>query len=530
MPTATFELTPPAGGELCDWRELFAQLRHIPGPKELILRPGCYRFGSSRAIRWSQPATNSLEAGCDPTRPVALYLQEIDDLTIRGNGALLEMQDDLTALGVDRCRNLTLSGFRIDYRRPRVSEMRVEAVANTALTVAVHPDSTYRIHRGRLEWTGIPHAAADLFQILDAESGANLRTLWNPQRDALRVSETAPGRLLFQLPPGPVPVHPGDVLLCRTVVRDRITALFHESENLRLDRLHCYAGTGLGFTFQMCNNIAVDAMFFAPEPSSGRNNSAFADHLHFSGCRGRIAVTGSYFAAGQDDPINVHGTYLAVTAATPETVTARFMHTQSWGFNPFHPGDEVALIDPETLVRQAVNRVRSSQLADPLHAKVALEAPWPPGIDPAGKFLENLSAYPEVAIRQCRFACYPTRGILLSSAKTSVIEECEFEQKAPFAAILIAGDARSWYESGAVTDVTIRRNRFRDCPVPAIEINPEVVPDSPYPVHGTVRIHDNEFHRCREPHISAHHLRKLESGAALFFDPRGIAEESGKLA
>jgi hypothetical protein len=67
-------------------------------------------------------------------------------------------------------------------------------------------------------------------------------------------------------------------------------------------------------------------------------------------------------------------------------------------------------------------------------------------------------------------------------------------------AILIADDALSWYESGAVRDVTIRRNRFIGCGYNSapddyvIAIAPEnrkVV--AGVFVHHNIRIEDNEF-------------------------------------
>jgi len=64
--------------------------------------------------------------------------------------------------------------------------------------------------------------------------------------------------------------------------------------------------------------------------------------------------------------------------------------------------------------------------------------------------------------------------------------------------ILIADDAASWFESGAVQDVTVRNNTFRECGYNsvsgAINIAPEnreFVPESS--VHRNIRIIDNSF-------------------------------------
>jgi hypothetical protein len=70
------------------------------------------------------------------------------------------------------------------------------------------------------------------------------------------------------------------------------------------------------------------------------------------------------------------------------------------------------------------------------------------------------------------------------------------------AAILIAGDANGWYESGAVKDVMIRNNRFHpSCLTSAYQfgegiisiypIIPEMDPARPF--HRNIRIENNHF-------------------------------------
>jgi hypothetical protein len=59
-------------------------------------------------------------------------------------------------------------------------------------------------------------------------------------------------------------------------------------------------------------------------------------------------------------------------------------------------------------------------------------------------------------------------------------------------AIQVDADTRSWFESGAVRDMTIRGNRFIRCGEPVIHINPRnSVPNSA--VHRNIRIVDNTF-------------------------------------
>jgi hypothetical protein len=76
---------------------------------------------------------------------------------------------------------------------------------------------------------------------------------------------------------------------------------------------------------------------------------------------------------------------------------------------------------------------------------------------------------------------------------------------------LIGDDAKSWYESGMVNDVTIRHNRFINCGTPVIHIAPEneeIVLDNP--VHRNIRIVDNKFRFNGNPVLHAKSTQGLQ--------------------
>lgn len=59
-------------------------------------------------------------------------------------------------------------------------------------------------------------------------------------------------------------------------------------------------------------------------------------------------------------------------------------------------------------------------------------------------------------------------------------------------AVLMADDARGWYESGPVADVTVTGNVFVECGSPVISVAPEVDRHAG-PVHRNIRIEGNTF-------------------------------------
>jgi hypothetical protein len=59
--------------------------------------------------------------------------------------------------------------------------------------------------------------------------------------------------------------------------------------------------------------------------------------------------------------------------------------------------------------------------------------------------------------------------------------------------VLIADDARSWYESGSVRDVLIQNNIFNQCGTYAIDVLPEAYGKPGGAVHKNIRVINNRI-------------------------------------
>jgi hypothetical protein len=133
---------------------------------------------------------------------------------------------------------------------------------------------------------------------------------------------------------------------------------------------------------------------------------------------------------------------------------------------------------------------------------VGLTNPVPQGIrDRKELAVENATYTPEVTIRGNYFARIPTRGILVTTRRPVLIDDNLFF-RTQMSAILIADDARSWYESGVVRNVCIRGNRFEECGTPVINIAPENDRDGGC-VHSGISIQNNCFRLSGHPAVAA---------------------------
>ena len=139
--------------------------------------------------------------------------------------------------------------------------------------------------------------------------------------------------------------------------------------------------------------------------------------------------------------------------------------------------------------------------------------------------IENVTWTPEVEIRGNYFARIPTRGILVTTRRHVVIEQNTFFRM-PMASILIADDARSWYESGSARDVTIRHNKFVECSSPVLLLWPE---NDRYdgPVHRNIYVTHNDISFMDPEHpivLRAHAIENLNVSKNHYKTSRPIAD------
>jgi hypothetical protein len=388
---------------------------------------------------------------------------------------------------IDACENITVSGLQFDYQRPTVSEFKVAALGDGYADLEIHKDSSYAIKEGKITWLGEGWSeTTGLAQELDSATG-DFQRRRDPLLD-LTLEELGPYQVRAR---GKTDLKTGKIYQIRNPLRDCAGVFTNRSRNITWKDVRFRFLHGMGMVNQFSENLTFDSVSIAPDEASGRTTAAWADCLQVSGCRGKVIVRNCVFSGAHDDAINIHGTHLRVVERLPERqIKVRFMHSQTFGFLAFNPGDEVELVHPDTLATYGPNRVIATHQLNPKELVLTLEKPVP-GEFRENDALENVTWTPEVEIRGCKISHIPTRGILVTTRRPVVIEDNTF-LATHMSAILIEDDAQGWYESGCVRDMTIRNNRFIRCGEPAIHINPRntVANDS---VHRNIRIENNEF-------------------------------------
>ncbi|MDE6368365.1 MAG: alpha-1,3-galactosidase [Muribaculaceae bacterium] len=442
--------------------------------------------------------TTSVQENPSPIKHIGILLKDMSNVVIDGRGATLLTHGEMTPWVVDRCSNVTIKNLIVDAADPSVPEMTVSDVDSLSFTAKVHSRSKYELRDGKLYWQGEGWEFTDgIAQIYDPAT-ATTRRCGSPVVDATNVEETAPGVLKFSFKRKPQALK-GQTYQMRHSLRTEVAGLISESERVTLSDLHLRFMGNFGIVAQTSEDIYYHNLECAPDPGSGRTCAGFADFLQVSGCKGMVEIKDCCFNGSQDDPINVHGTHLKVTEwGDGSYLNVRYMHPQTFGFQSFFEGDTIEVVNPNTLLPVATAKVMAANMVDDYNIELQLDRRLPADVMAvANAVVENISYTPQVRITGCHFKATPTRGILITTRRPVLIANNVF-YRTPMASILVADDARSWYESGPVKDLTICDNLFIDCALPVIQIVPEI---SEYAgdVHSNIKITGNKFEFEHQP-------------------------------
>lgn len=444
----------------------------------------------------------------DGERWSAVFLRGMKDITVDGGGSLLLVHGVMTPVIVDGSEDITFRDFSIDYARPTVSEFTVIEKADGFIRIKVNRDSLYELQDrdgdGKTEhilWHGERTLAdanawywekdAWLLQELDPGQGTLRRVPWYGYGSG--VTDLGDNVLQLDFPEGS-PYKEGFVYQVRDGARTQVGTFIHRSRNVLFEDCGFHYMHGLGIVGQYTENLALVRLECAPRKGTGRTCASFADFVHLSGCKGDIVVRDSHFSGAQDDTINIHGTHLRILEAdrANRRLKVRFMHKETWGFQAFEAGDEIAFINGETLVPYQNNVVKDFARLNDTDIELALEEGLPEEIGSCDA-VENVTWTANAVFRNNVSEYVPTRGVLCTTRGKVVIEGNVF-RKHGMASILLEDDARGWFESGLIRDMLIKDNLFEDGAVPQIHSNPQVLAVDPErTVHSNITVTGNRF-------------------------------------
>ncbi len=446
----------------------------------------------------------------DGLRRCAVYLKEKKNITIDGNGASIIVHGKMTPLLFDGCENITVKNLTVDYACPTMSEFEILSNNGGECVIKINEECLHRIENGELIWQG--ETGADGKPYWEDSYIGNRRhiKLFDKEKEIAYdfsrndlpfdiLEEIDENTLRIKLKKSDANFPAGCIAQTRNIVRDQTGSLFQRCKNLRFENLRIKFMHGLGMVSQFCENVSFTDCDLTP--AKNRTITSTADFFQFSGCRGQLEIKNCKARGAHDDYVNVHGTHLRIIEADKETysLTVRFMHDESWGFQAFEKGDELEFIKWDTLIPYANTKVVDYERLNDTDIKLILDRPLPK-IEVGKDVVENSTWTPDLTVSGCDFGPTSGRGILCTTRGKVIIENNRFRNLwGPV--LLIEDDCNFWFESGYTTDITFRNNTVDGCDfgttwqgAPAIRYTPKVMDESSKAfVHGKLTVTGNTF-------------------------------------
>lgn len=443
---------------------------------ELKFSPGTYHFRKQFSFEKEYYISNNTYS----LKSIIFPVIGIKDLTIDGCGSEFIMHGEVLPFVIDHSEGISLKNFSIDYPRPFFSQGEIIASDNKSADIQFDIESfplkveneSISFYSNEDSWRIGP-----VRQMLAAEINAETRALSAYHSPYIAhfeeidrnhfLSKMAKRLRAEQLTPDIIRLHgalghtAGNYWVMTHARRENPGIFICYSNDINLECINIYHAAAMGVIGHVSENITLSSIYIAPRPGTDRLVSVNADATHFVNCSGNINLYNCTFTHMMDDCGNYHGIYTTVARIMGDNLLLlEYRHVEQKGVELYMPGDSVHLVENDTLKAYATLTVASAELLSGQYIRVETKEKLP-DILRVGHAVENFTRMPAVHIKGCTVGYNRPRGFLISTNRKVVIEDNTFHNSS--CSICIAGDARDWFESGPVHDVTIRNNNFQNC-------------------------------------------------------------------
>jgi hypothetical protein len=379
---------------------------------------------------------------------VAMLFDDMDHVTVEGDGATLLFNGTVAPLLMRRCRAPLLKGLTFDWERPPFSQGEVTNIGPGGYAVTLRIDAEFPVD-----------GTEQILQLGTYDRRTRAMTRHGIDVGGAVAHVSLIGSQLLRLTfKRAMPFKVGDTVVARHGNGPHVVEL-QSCDDFSINDLAIYAGPAMAIAIEGCDGGSVHAVRVEQKPGSGRLMSTDADGLHCTSCSGDLRITDCTFSGMGDDGINVTGVYLAVD---PDKDQRRLMLTGGhYAPAPIYvaprTGDRLLLVSGLTLRPMAEIEVQAVDRKDGGRWSIQVPADHP-ALEGEPVFAIDLRARTRLLVSHCSFPGNRARGILAHS--DAIIEHCSFERQSE-SAVLLAPDMY-WQEGPAVERTVVRGNRVHD--------------------------------------------------------------------
>ncbi|WP_010180522.1 alpha-1,3-galactosidase-related protein [Aquimarina agarilytica] len=439
-------------------------LKQNPNKIELRFEKGTYHFYPEKAQSHYVKISNNDNGH----RKIIFPAQNFEKFLLNGGNSDFVFHGSLIPFQFKNSTNISLKKINLFWDKPFTFEGEVIESNNTTkvFTIKVNENNDYEIENNELFFKGYDWKLPLGENIIYDKT--KLRPYYNTssflQWNKLKAKEIEKGVIQFSgyqttkdVPPvGSIFVDKGPHGQNRRYPAIHLTA----SSKINLNDINVYASGAMALIAERCDTLTLNSFNVLLSKRSKQMIGASADATHFVNCKGLVTLENCRFENMLDDATNIHGTYMVISEILGKNKFAvKPMHYQQEGFNIAEKGDELRFITRTDLHALFTGTVKTAKQINEKKYIIEMEEPLPLDIT-TEIAVENTTWMASVLMKNCSVKQNRARSILISTSKKVEILDNYFSSM--MAGVRVCGDANYWFESGPVTDLTIRGNTFED--------------------------------------------------------------------
>ncbi len=346
---------------------------------------------------------------------------------------------------IENCKNIYLEGFTVDYAEPSSAEGTITEIRDGKIYFELFgkPSEEYK--------TNVV-GGESVFSVLVANENGFYNEIW-PQEGTKLSKED--GELRFSVPCSIGKV--GDKICCRVSCGSYSSpAIFvKNTSGLELRDIGCFSCPSAFFYATRGNsNFVFSGLDISVPEESHAMLASNEDCIHINQLSGKLLIENSNFVGIGDDALNILTKLGVVANVDGNKATVNAGGTQ----NAFAKGEFLAGETVE-FFNSSCNSIGFAKVKK--HSGKTIEFDVLPEGVKEGCYIQNVSASPDVLVKNCTIGYGRARGVLLQ-AKNAVVTGCTFKDLR-LSAVLAAPDFTYWYEAGFADNLLVKGNTFINC-------------------------------------------------------------------
>lgn len=492
---------------------LYNAIRYCKENQEdtLVFDKGKYEFFDDLAAETVLCVSNHDIYGI---KRVAFLIDEMDDFCIDGGGSEFIFHGSLVPFAIKNSKNITLKNFSVDIDEVMTLDTLVTAVTDEYFEVLVVNDEKYCVEENML-YLYNSYGEKDIFHYLGIRSFGDDKSFIAESKDEFRVFNDdlyvkAVGDKRLRFYNSQLEVKKDMHIITRGSQRYACDIVADNSKNVNIENIILYKSYSMGLLAQKTENITVDKMIV-----KSKSDSLFSlntDVTHFVHCKGKVTVKNSEFSEQQDDALNIHGVFTRITDKGDDYILIKYMHKSAKGLNIYEPGDEIAVLNPKTLIANGVYKIKAVEVINLNYTKLYLDGRTE-NIN-VGDDVEDLTWSCDLEFVNNKVTNNRARGILIAAKGKVEIKNNYFNT--PGVAILFESDGEKWFESGGTNEVSIENNIFDNCAYSrgwgdaVISVKPREEFNGRDYYHKYISVKNNKFNNNTADIIHADNIEKIQ--------------------